>query len=220
MIKFWLDNPNILLDRDYITEIFPNERFGLAQKLNAITRLVIGMTILGYLLTKSLKILVSAVVTLVVLVIIYKTKSDKEKFSNFIKKDQEYYQKDTKNHSKKDENFIKQNFTTPTKKNPAMNVLMDEYKYNPKRPHAAPIYNDQIKAQVNENAKSDNSRLYKNLGDNIIYENSMRNFHTMPNTKIPNDQKEFALFCYGNMQSCKEGDSLQCTKNNAGLRTT
>jgi len=86
MIKFWLDNPNILLDRDYITEIFPNERFGLAQKLNAITRLVIGMTILGYLLTKSLKILVSAVVTLVVLVIIYKTKSDKEKFSNFIKK--------------------------------------------------------------------------------------------------------------------------------------
>ena len=44
------------------------------------------MTILGYLLTKSLKILVSAAVTLVVLVIIYKTKSDKEKFSNFIKK--------------------------------------------------------------------------------------------------------------------------------------
>jgi hypothetical protein len=178
------------------------------------------MTILGYLLTKSLKILVSAAVTLVVLVIIYKTKSDKEKFSNFIKKDQEYYQKDIEKHAKKDENFIKQNFTTPTKKNPAMNVLMDEYKYNPKRPPAAPIYNDQIKSQVNENAKSENSRLYKNLGDNIIYENSMRNFHTMPNTKIPNDQKEFALFCYGNMPSCKEGDSLQCTKNNAGLRTT
>ena len=72
MIKFWLNNPNILLDRDYITEIFPNERFGLAQKLNAITRLVIAMTILGYLFTKSLKIIVSAVITLVVLVIIYK----------------------------------------------------------------------------------------------------------------------------------------------------
>ena len=99
-----------------------------------------------------------------------------------------------------------------------MNVLMDEYKYNPKRPPAAPIYNDQIKSQVNENAKSENSRLYKNLGDNIIYENSMRNFHTMPNTKIPNDQKEFALFCYGNMPSCKEGDSLQCTKNNVWFK--
>jgi hypothetical protein len=220
MIKFWLDNPNILLDRDYITEIFPNERFGLAQKLNAITRLVIAMTILGYLFTKSLKILVSAVITLVVLVIIYKTKSGKENFSNFVKKDQEYYQKDIENVSKKDENFIKQHFTTPTKKNPVMNILMDEYKYNPERPPAAPIYNDQIKQQVNENAKSENSRLYKNLGDNIIYENSMRNFHTMPNTKIPNNQKEFALFCYGNMPSCKEGDSLQCTKNNAGLRTT
>ena len=69
---------------------------------------------------------------------------------------------------------------------------MDEYKYNVERAPAAPIYNDQIKKEVNENAKNENKKLYRNLGDNIIYENSMRNFHTMPNTKIPNDQKEFA----------------------------
>ena len=93
-----------------------------------------------------------------------------------------------------------------------------KYKYNPKRPPAAPIYNDQIKKEVNENAKNENKKLYRNLGDNILYENSMHNFYTMPNTKIPNNQKDFALFCYGNMPSCKEGDSLQCTKNNAGLR--
>ena len=33
-------------------------------------------------------------------------------------------------------------------------------------------------------------------------------------------KKSLHLFCYGNMPSCKEGDSLQCTKNNAVLRTT
>ena len=41
MNKFWLNNLNILLDRDYITEIFPDKSFSLAQKLNAITRLII-----------------------------------------------------------------------------------------------------------------------------------------------------------------------------------
>ena len=214
MNDFWLDNPNILLDRNYISEIFPNKSFGLAQKLNAITRLIIVMTVLGYLFTRSVKILVSAAVTLVVLVIVYKTKSKKERFSNIENKDLETYTR------VKTDNYVKDTFTTPTKKNPAMNILMDEYKYNVERPPAAPIYNDQIKQELNENAKSENKKLYRNLGDNILYENSMHNFYTMPNTKIPNSQKDFALFCYGNMPSCKEGDSLQCTKNNAGLRTT
>ena len=35
----------------------------------------------------------------------------------------------------------------------------------------------------------------------------------MPNTKIPNDQKKFAEFCYGNMGSCKDGDDIECSKN-------
>ena len=213
MTKFWLNDPNVLLDRNHITEVFPDKNFSLAQKLNAITRLVIVMTILGYLFTRSVKILVSAAITLVIVVIMFKTKSQKEGFSEFKKEDLEHYKKEIKT-----DNYIKQTFTTPTKKNPAMNVLMDEYKYNPKRPAAAPIYNDQIKKEVNENAKNENKKLYRNLGDNILYENSMHNFYTMPNTKIPNNQKDFALFCYGNMPSCKEGDSLQCTKNNAGLR--
>ena len=214
MTKFWLNDPNALLDRNHITEIFPDKNFSLAQKLNAITRLVIVMTILGYLFTRSIKILVSAAITLVIIVIMFKTKSQKEPFSEFKKEDLEQYKQEIKN-----DNYIKQTFTTPTKKNPAMNVLMDEYKYNPKRPPAAPIYNDQIKKEVNENAKNMNKKLYRNLGDNILYENSMHNFYAMPNTKIPNNQKDFALFCYGNMPSCKEGDSLQCTKNNASLRT-
>ena len=42
----------------------------------------------------------------------------------------------------------------------------------------------------------------------------MRNFHSMPNTTIPNGQKAFAEFCYGNMPSCKDGDNEQCSKIN------
>ena len=41
----------------------------------------------------------------------------------------------------------------------------------------------------------------------------MRNFYTMPNSRIPNDQKGFAEFCYGTMVSCKEGNEFACEKN-------
>ena len=102
-----------------------------------------------------------------------------------------------------------------------MNVLINEYTDNPTRKPAAPVYNEDVHQQMNQKAKSKtDKRLFKNLGDNISFENSMRNFYAMPNTEIPNNQKDFALFCYGNMPSCKDGDNLQCSKNNALLRTS
>ena len=213
MTNFWLENPNILLNKNYLTEIWPNNDFDLARKLNAITRIIVIMAILGYFLTKSIYIPVSAIVSLVVLVIIYKSKKEtkaqtKEGFlSNSVQKNEL-------------NKILEKEFTMPTKKNPVMNVLMNEYKENPKRKPAAPSYNNEVQAEINDNVKSQDKRLFKNLGDNLSFESSMRNFYAMPNTQIPNNQKEFAEFCYGNMPSCKEGDALQCSKNNARFRTT
>ena len=213
MTNFWLENPNILLNKNYLTEIWPNNDFDLARKLNAITRIIVIMAILGYFLTKSIYIPVSAIVSLVVLVIIYKSKKEtkaqtKEGFlSNSVQKNEL-------------NKILEKEFTMPTKKNPVMNVLMNEYKENPKRKPAAPSYNNEVQAEINDNVKSQDKRLFKNLGDNLSFESSMRNFYAMPNTQIPNNQKEFAEFCYGNMPSCKEGDALQCSKNNALFRTT
>lgn len=211
MTEFWLVNPNILLDKNFITEIWPKDNFDLARKLNAITRIIILMGILGYYLTKSPFIPISAVVSLIILVIIFKSKKViiKEGVTNM----------NTNNGNLKE--ILKKEFTMPTQKNPVMNVLMNEYKDNPNRKPAAPIYNDEVHQEMNKNAKSKtDKRLFKNLGDNISFENSMRNFYAMPNTQIPNNQKDFALFCYGNMPSCKEGNELQCSKNNVLLRTS
>ena len=211
MTNFWLENPNVLLNKNYITEIWPNSDFDLARKLNAITRIIIIMAILGYFLTKSPYIPISAVVSLIVLVIIYKSKgkiSIKEGFkSEFLEPDKAL------------DKILQKEFTMPTKKNPVMNVLMNEYKENPHRKPAAPAYNDQVHKEINENATTQDKRLFKNLGDNLSFENSMRNFYAMPNTQIPNNQKDFAEFCYGNMPSCKDGDYFQCEKNNVSLRT-
>ena len=213
MTEFWLENPNILLNKNYITEIWPKDNFDLARKLNAITRIIVLMGILGYYLTKSPFIPVSAIVSLIVLVIIFKSKNKiiNEGFTHGMED----------NNSPNLKEILKKEFTMPTQKNPVMNVLMNEYKDNPTRKPAAPVYNEDVHQEMNQKAKSKtDKRLFKNLGDNISFENSMRNFYAMPNTEIPNNQKDFALFCYGNMPSCKDGDDLQCSKNNALLRTS
>lgn len=209
MTQFWLENPNVLLNKNYISEIWPRSDFGLAQKLNAITRFIVLFSILGYYLTKSLYIPVSAVISLVVIVIIYKTKKI-ENFRESFTNQQEAKEKIV--------NILEKEFTMPTKENPVMNVMMNDYKDNPKKKPAAPSYNKQVLEKMNNAAQNKNLKLYKNLGDNLAFEHSMRNFYTMPNTSIPNNQKDFALFCYGNMKSCKDGDYLQCSKNNMRLR--
>ena len=102
-----------------------------------------------------------------------------------------------------------------------MNVLLPEIKYNKDRKKAAPSYNEAILRNLNKSSTTpelsnklvDSKKLYRDLGDNLTFEHTMRNFHTMPNTKIPNEQRKFAEFCYGNMASCKDGDDVQCSKN-------
>ena len=71
---FWLNNPSILFDNNHITEIWPSNKFNYVSKLNAVTRLVLILTLIGFFTRRSFKILVSAAITLVIIVIMYKTK--------------------------------------------------------------------------------------------------------------------------------------------------
>lgn len=209
MSSFWLDNPNSLFDRSHISQLWPTNELNMNEKLNAITRLIILLTMVGYMITKNVKIVVSFFVAIGVIIVMQRTKSNdeiKESFQN-----QKYLEIKPLKES---------NFTVPTKKNPLMNIMMDDYKYNTNKKPAAPSYNEKVKKEINESGKNPNAKLYKNLGDNLQYEHSMRNFHTMPNSQIPNNQNAFAKFCYGDMKSCKDGDEFQCTRNNleAGRR--
>ena len=206
--SFWLDNPNVLLNKNQITEIWPQDNFSLDRKLNAITRLILILAILGFLFTKSRYIIVSAAVSIVILVMIHKSKShSKEGMKNL----------DIKINKEEFEELLNEEFTMPTKKNPFMNVLMNEYKDNPKRKPAAPVYNEEVLDDATKKSKND-EKLNKNLGDNLTFQNSLRNFYSTPNTNIPNNQKEFAEFCYGNMASCKEGDEFMCEKNSGSIQ--
>ena len=208
---FWLNNPATLMNSDHITEIWPSNGLSYTAKLNAVTRLIIILTILGFIMTGSFKIVISAIISLLVIVIIYKTK----KKDNIKKKITEKIVK---------EGFTnptlykatQKSFTNPTKKNPLMNVMLPEIKYDPERKAAAPAFNPAVEKKINKSAGNvgPDPRLFVDLGDAISFEQSMQRFYTTANSRVANDQTAFAKFCYSDMKSCKEGDGLQCIKNN------
>ena len=212
---FWLNNPAILFDKNAITQLWPLESMTREQKINAITRLVIILTLIGFLFLNNIKILITGIIAILILLFTYyilnkntNLNKVKETFSN-----EDIYKK------------VKHNFTNPSVINPVMNILLPEIQDNPNRLEAAPSYNNAVKNSINEETKNfivgnfdNNENIKKNLfddqGDNFEFEQSMRQFYTTANTRVPNNQKEFARFCYGNMASCKDGDVEMCFKTN------
>tara|TARA_Y100000588_G_C14179846_1_gene893115 strand:- start:298 stop:933 length:636 start_codon:yes stop_codon:yes gene_type:complete len=205
---FWLDDPLILFQSNQIMQLWPFSNLSMEEKLNALTRLVILLTILGYIITRRLSIFVIGILTIIGIVFLYNKRQIKSKREGF-----------GGNTTKIDSNFFnleKNRFTQPTKKNPLMNVLLPEIIDNPQRPPAAPAYEEPVEKVINNSIMD--PRLFLDLGDNLAFDRSMRNFYAMPNTTVPNDQKGFGEFCYGDMPSCKEQNEFQCAKNNSAMR--
>jgi len=219
--EFWLNDPSILIRRDKWLELLPVETLNFASKLNAVTRLILCLAIIGFFLTWQWRIIISAIVSILMIIGLYLYK--KKKFL-------EHRQKKNRGNStggravegftnnEKLYSFVKDNFSEPTDLNPMMNPLISDIVYNPKRKQAAPAFNRNVVEKINDNTlgfieKNLDDKLFHDLGDQITFETSMRNFYTMPSTTIPNNQSQFAQYCYGNMPSCKEGNAFQCAKN-------
>ena len=223
--QFWIQDPTVLLRKDQIAEFWPTESMSSNEKLNAVTRLVVILTIIGYSMTKNTNVLVTAFVTLGLVVLLYFiNRSDKKvSFSRegFTGKE---------DHAKSHGEHKKINFQTPDRENPMMNVMPSQINERPSREPAAPSFVPKVESEINkavqENVVSSltegtpdmedavDRRLFQDLGDQMQFDQSMRSFYTTPNTQVPNDQKAFAEFCYGDMPSCKDNDRWVC--NGAG----
>jgi hypothetical protein len=67
---------------------------------------------------------------------------------------------------------------------------------------------------LNPGIKNTNKQLFGDLGEQFEFDQSMIQYYSTPNTKVVNDQGAFADFLYGDMPSCKDGDTIQCVKDN------
>lgn len=223
---FWINNPSILLHKDSINQLWPTKQMRTEEKLNAITRLVVVLTVLGYLITKTTKIVITGIITIASIVFLYKVQTTSSPPTKNLKKSEMMEAFTNPETYKK----FKHNFTEPAVSNPVMNVLMTEYSDNPTRKEAAPSFNPLVEKNINEKTKqfiTDNfakdgddkvsaaaidEKLFKGLGDSFAFDQSMRTWYATPNTTVPNDQKSFAEYCYGGMVSCKEGNEFACTR--------
>ena len=137
--NIWFTDPSVLLNKNQMYQLWPTENMSRNEKINAITRLVVILSILGYLLTNTINFFLTGFVTLGVIVILYYAKeSQSSKSSNKSKTSDDTTEGFTNPEVYK---ALKSEFTNPTQKNPLMNVLLPEINDDPTRKRAAPAYN-------------------------------------------------------------------------------
>jgi len=206
-MTFWGNDYHILFKPNTIFEIIPISQMSYIEKLNALTRLIILITLIGFLFTFSIKYLIGGILSLMCIYFF----NYKEGFTGF---------KDVKEVPL--EKFVKDVYYPTMETNPMGNVMLTDYGDNPTRKSAAPSFNPQIIDDINSKTKNNindinqvqDNELFSGLGNSVEFEDSMQRFYTTSSTTIPNDQNAFGNYLYGDMPSCKEGDPIQCLKDN------
>ena len=226
-VPIFTENPNVLFQQKYIFEFFPVDSMTYEQKLNAIARTVIVLTVISFAFTQNIRTLLVGVITLgaVFVMYFYHEKERKKTDSKKLTDTKEGFEGPALAYYVENNIPIPSDvFTTPDSSNPFSNVLMTDYEYNPNKKPAPPAFNASINSQILTQAKklvNDanpdqpdlSNKLFKDLGEQLEFEQSLRQFNTNPATTIPNDQGAFAEFCYGSMISCKEGNKFACARN-------
>lgn len=192
-MPFWIHDYSILFKQDQL-QFWIDDKMTVDEKLNAITRFVLVLSLAGFVLTQTFKFVWIGSITILLLIAYHSTL--------------------------KAEAFTQQqnNYTAPTKENPLMNVMLPELNGNPNRKQALKSYvpetEKKIFSKVIENLPTD---VAEGINNQMDVEYSMRNFYTTANTTIPNDQEGFGKFCYGDMISAKEGNEEALIKQNPRL---
>jgi hypothetical protein len=223
-MQFWSNEPTILFNKDYIFELYPNNNMGYEQKMNAISRLIILITILGYILTRSQRILIIGFVTLAIIFILFKMQKQKitNKFLNegFTSENTGMFDNKPKSNVLINpvtlQSVLKTEFKDGNKKNPFSNVLLTQIMDDPDRKSAPPAFNLDVDTDITKNVKKSvqlmnpgiqntNKQLYDSLWDKWELDQSNRLFYSTANTRVePGNQSAFGQWLYGTMPSAKE----------------
>lgn len=212
-MQVWFVRPSVLLHRDMITSVFPQNSMTTNEKINALSRGIILWSILATILSGHGTYLLSGFAALLAIYTWYKytTTHVKESFENGGQKQKNL---DTPHKLK---SALKKDFYKSTVENPFGNVLLPEIGDNPMRKAAEPAFNPYTKETIKKNMKKQiqknnpgidtDKELFGDLFDEFNLDNSMQRFYSTANTRVANDQGAFAQFLYGDMPSSKENNA-------------
>jgi hypothetical protein len=222
-IQFWSNDVTILLNKEYLFELWPVASMCYEQKLNSVTRLIVLLTVLGYILTMSTRIVAVGGLTLLGIYFLYamrKEKLTKNMLENFQVQGNEI----TGMFDKKPKSYINPvtlddvlttEFKEGNKKNPFSNILLTQIHDEPERKAAPPSFNVDVDEDITKNVKKSvqminsgikntNKQLFGDLWQKFELDQSNRVFYSTANTRVTNDQGAYGNFLYGNMPSSKE----------------
>ena len=214
MMQFWINEPTVLLNNQYIMELWPSTDMSYEQKMNAITRLVILISILGYMVSMKPRILIAGLLTIVCVVILYKMKKPKLSKDMLI----EGFKKSHSIDKVSLPEIIQNDFKSGDKRNPFSNVLLTQINDDPDRKSAPPAFEPSVDEAITKNVKrtvqilnpgikNTNKQLYGDLWNKHELDQSNRAFFSTANTRVENDQTAFSNYLYGNMPSSKDSDA-------------
>ena len=221
---FWSNDPTILFNKKYILQLWPVQNMTFEEKLNAISRLIVLMSILGFLMTANFNIIIIGIITLAIIFSIYKFR--KQKIISSLIKGKEGFTVGPKTQPNSTspapmtsnpvtlENILRSEFHPTTKKNPFGNVLLTDIMDDPNRKSAAPSFNPDVNDEINAmtkkqtqmlypGIKNTNKQLYGDLKDNYDFDIAMWPFYSTASTRVCDDQGAYAMWLYGNMPSGK-----------------
>jgi hypothetical protein len=213
-IDVWVNTPTILLDKNTIFEIWPTQQMCYERKINAMSRLIILLTILGFILTRSMKIVVVGFITLIVIYLFYyqnwykHKKNNKEGFelsddynpvvnvntANSTNSTNEDDNANNGNNNCDSENgnplkyFLKDNYQRSTKTNPLGNMLLTDIMDNPDRPSASPSFNPSVSSDIRNNVKKMVQMLNPGIkcSDKQLFNNLYDNFDLDQSNRVFN----------------------------------
>ena len=222
---FWSNDPTIIFNKDSMLQLWPTANLTFEGKLNAISRIVIVLSFLGFLFTRKVHFLIIGAITLAIIVSLYKFR--KEKIVKTLTQEVEGFQVGGSNQPRGSiasslnttnpvtlETLLRSDFHPTTKKNPMGNVLLTDIMDTPNRLAAAPSFNPDVYEDIDKAVKKQsqmlnpgiintNKQLYGDLYENYQLDNSMMRFYSTANSRVENDQGAFSQWLYGNMPSGK-----------------
>ena len=175
--KFWFYAPYTLVDKNAIVDLWPTTQMSYERKLNAITRLLIVLTLFGFLFTGAITVLMVGVLTCLSLVLVYKyryfspkdgkkpgpdpdpdTKKKVETFQNRFPKSNSDSKSDDPSEIVLEtreslEKHLQSSYHDGKKKNPFNNVLLTEIHDAPDRKSAPPSFHPTVEENIQKNVK-------------------------------------------------------------------
>ena len=224
----WWEDPRVLLTDSWIAQ-WKRRSTGrppcFSERMNALTRTFIAVLIvaLGFSLynhdivtTLSYSIILGLIITLPDIIDMIKAPYIQEQFVARITPDEpSKLSWKTSPTAGSDDTYDDGNvMTLPSPRNPFMNVLVDEIKYNPKRAEAASVDAPVVKATLDDYFRVN---WYSDPTDVFGKSQSQRQFITMPSTTIPNDRESLINWQYKIPgKTCKEGGREACVAGSDG----